>query len=307
VIVDKSGSYCVVSQYISEAIVSLKHVGAKRVELEINDNGNLTINADEGSAEFELGVFGPENLPRFDESELKNSVELRCEDFRKLIRRTMFAASTSFPAEIIFKENMMMCTCISSVKIVTDRLKIETDIEADIRLGSESLDLLGRLASSKTGRMLFSWSEDAVTIQCDDFVLTAPMVTMPVPNYMAMITALQKNSKCITVSILELKRKLAPILGFMGAGATTVVFNISANKIQAELDNVKVGRTKLVIDCNYAGEDFVIKFNIKFLYGFLRNLFDGILTIKIEGSTKPVLFINDDKTITYILAPVWAP
>lgn len=303
--VESRGAYCVVSRFFFEAISSLKNADTSEVTIEVNEYGNLMIKSSEQDAEFEMGVFGPNNVTRFDEKENRNKVEIRCEDFRRLISRTLFAHSKTFPSEITFGSNLMKCSAISPIRIATDVIPIDTDISSKIKMHGESLDLMGRLASSKTGRLILGWNDESVSVKCDEFVLTAPIVDIPVPDYEGLFTVLDGNPLVVSMETSEIKRRLPPLSVFAGDGAKNAKIHIENNVLSAELDNSKVGRVKWDMACRYEDDPIDIVLNINYLLDFVRHLRSGSLTIKIRDGKTPVLFREEDTSLSYMLPPVW--
>lgn len=304
VIVDGRGSQCVHGTIFLDAVSRLSVAETEDMMVEIVGGLFRIVSADK-KVEFKTGILSADKLVRYDDRPSDSGIEVDCEEFKALINRVKFAALYEYPIKFSMRNNKLFLIGVGGHRMCIDSIGSDSDIEASVLMSKKSLELIYKVANSKTGKVRFEWNSDSASIKGDESVFTMPIVNWPMPNYSQIIETLGKNDVVVDIDIKTLKKHLEAFLYFSGKENAPIKLRIHENNILAELKNPAIGEVKCEFGCGYSGDEFNIAFNPHYIHELTRHISSGTLRIKMKSNKIPALFEIPNSDLQYVLSPYY--
>lgn len=301
VVVDKSGSKCIVSTSLKEALNSMKYTDDDTVKIKLDSEGRFNLSS--GDINYKYGSLPENKLPRFDESVSTNRIEIDCEKFKDLITKTSFACGNNMPIKFYLKDQNLHCIAISTAKLAMGSIETDSDVEDSFQVHIDSVQLMHKLANSKT-KLSLGWNEDQAMMKCDEFVFVAPQSNGQLPDYPRLLELLSENPIIVRVHKTELRQKLEAFQS-MSNLASAMVVEISRDKMHLSLDNHDVGFVSRIVECDYRGDNFSLQISPKMLFEFCKNFSGGHWDIRMRDKRTPILIESvEDESCKFMQSPM---
>jgi len=269
-------------------------------------NGKLTT---EGGIFCILGE-NPQKFPEMPEFDEKGTIEISGDDFKKLIKKTLFATTSektrydldNVLIEIIGDVIRFVSTDGKRIAICEKKYIAFTEI-IDNRftvpaLGLQQIEKV--ISATKPEKVTLSFSESQLIFRTNDVLLIIQLSEVRFPPYEKVIPiALPYKAIIPSKEFLSVLKRICFLTDKKNK---TIEIFFSNGKIDVFpiRDNNVTGNFTLPVE--YNGNDLSIKFNPNFLLDFLKVIDSKKISISLESKEHAIL-LQDDDDFRYILLP----
>jgi len=275
----------------------------------ISDNGKYKITG-ESAADFPKTAV------------LKNTdlVEISTDTFKHAIKNTLFATSTDElrPAMTgvlmeVSKKKITFAATDGHRLIRYDRLDVSNKSNANLIIPRKTLTILNAILPTQNGDLAIDLNETNASFKFGNTVLISRLIEEKFPAYQNVIP--ETNSADMTISRLDLVSTLKRLSIYANKNTHMVIFNITNNELNVKGEDLDYSNeANETLACEYAGEEFVIGFNAKFLLEVLVNLNAEQVHFKLIGANRAVVIVSTEKSeqedmlslVMPIMIPVYA-
>lgn len=298
-IVEADGKTCINARVFSDIVASIQYSSDSEVCIWINEDGMLELKSG-NDYQYMIGTLSPIVFPYIDDKKPDNIVTIRCEDFRRMVQATSYAANRQYPhMQISFGNNMMKAISTDTAQLPVYGIEIDSDIQGKIVVSAEAMFILRRHANGST--MKFAWSDEEVICKFDDYVFRARAFSAPFPAWEALLNMTDNNPRVASVDATDFRHIMSSATTF----GASIGFKFSRDKLFISANSEAMGRGRWELDCNYKGDDVSLMFGSRVLGEYARLIKGGELEFKFDVKNRPVLVtwsLNDN--YKYIIMPV---
>lgn len=288
-----------------------RKLDGEQIELCLDENNKLKLKYTD--SEVFIQCQSAEEFPRIQEIESAQFFEIKQQDLKEIIDKTVFSVATDDTRPIlkgclleqdgqtltsvaldgfrlaIAKKPVVSSSCECSIIVparsLSEMSKLLDDAEANIKVLIQRNYLMLQIGGTK------------IVSRClgtkDDFI-----------NYKQIIP--NSFSSTITISKSQILSALerASILARVG-GDNSVKFAISGNLLTVSTRS-EAGAFTENVTISLNGEDLSIAFNINFFMDCLRNISDDYVVLKLNGQVNPCFIVpnSDQDNYTYLVSPI---
>lgn len=259
---------------------------------EISDHGTVTISTDKGRYKVPC-LF--ESRAEKREKKYDITIELKTDELRDMIQRTVFACSVDGmrPAMmgVLFEleENCLTGVSTDGHRLVRYRKSIAASFaeKQKIVVPACVLSIVQRLAENDTVTMSIDQERRSVRYLFGDVVLEAALIVEPYPNYEAVIPV--EHDKKLVAERTVIYDSVKRVGRFSSMGDIRIEIDGEMLRIMAE--NTNEGESaQEELHCRYNGEPIVIGFNAKFIEAALAHIDNDEVDIELKSPTTAVIF-----------------
>ncbi|QDR83098.1 DNA polymerase III subunit beta [Sporomusa termitida] len=313
--IDIPGQIVLSCRYFQELV---KKLPGETVEI-ASSAEDRTIKITAGTSQFNLlslpaGEF-PVLKPLFDKSAQENSLVIKDNLLRDLIKRTVFACATE-ESRPIFTGALLEST-ESDVRMVatnTHRLALKKSIlettntnynPLKIVIPSKVLNELARLLSSELPvDVNICWEKNRVAFRFENVYLESRIIEGQYPDYNRVIPPQFGTVAAINTALFMDAVERVSLMAKDGE-YNVIKFQFNHDQVIITSNNPDVGKAYETVPVTTTGTEITIAFNAKYVTDILKNIGTPELHFSLNtplspASIKPV----NDENYTYIITPV---
>ncbi len=146
-------------------------------------------------------------------------------------------------------------------------------------------------------------SDNEVSFQVDQTILTARLLAGKFPNYEQLIPPSYPN--CLTLKKSVILESIKRMKLLVRDNTTPIRIRLSNNEVELSVVTPEIGQAQEVIDAQYIGEDSTIAFNPTYLAEGLEAITGEDIVIDTIDTSKPATVRSPkDTSFQYLLMPV---
>jgi len=262
-------------------------------------------------SEFNLVGFNPDEYPSIGEVNKENGVKINGYAFRKLIRRTSFAASIDDKKGILvgcllnMKNDYLEMVSLDGFRMAIAKEDIAFIDEKEVIVPAANLDIIEKILTDTLGEKPVDLyiEEKKLSVVCEDTTVIARLLEGNFIKYKDIIP--NTYSTRFVVNRAEFLSSLERASLFAREGKNNLI------KISVGKDNILLssrseeGNINDSVSAETEGNELVIGFNSKFIMDILKVLDDEEISMEMSSSTSAALIKPvEGEAYTYLVLPV---
>ena len=307
-VVFKPGKVVLSGKFFPEII---RKIAGKTIEISSMEQSNM-VNVASEKTEFRVLSFPADEYPNIKKFESNNSLIIKDDILKDLIKKTVFSCSTdeSRPLftgalmEISGEDISMVATNTHRLGLKKNKLPIES-INAKMIIPGKILNEIAKVMTYDLPTdVKISWLKNQISFSFENIYIMSRLIEGQFPDYRKVIPN-EFFSFC-TVAADRLHEAVERVALLAKDGEYNIV-KINFNKENIELagNNPDAGSATESIDVAIEGEPIEIAFNAKYLLDILRIAGSGQVRFNLKSGLSPVMVnLLDDLQYTYIITPI---
>lgn len=191
---------------------------------------------------------------------------------------------------------------LSEYKIKLDK---KHDKKVQFIVPAKSLYELVKSISSNYEKINISINtkNNIISLKVDDIEAQIRLIAGEYPDYKSIMP--QDYSTIVVVDRIDLTNAIKVVSLFSKDLGYSTKFEITENNLEIKSQPNEIGDNKANIKVETTGDDITICFNARYLLEYLSNMKEDKITIKVIESTKPGLFLAEEKSeYLYLVMPI---
>ncbi len=275
------------------------------------DAASKTIKIESGKAEFQLLLMNEEEYPKFPQFTGEQTLTLKDEVIRELIKKTIFACSTD-DARPLFTGILVEINDgkITFVGTNTHRLAIKSKEQPTAETMSMIIParVLSEIARNLAGELpqdvCISLLHNQILVSIDNVVIVSRLIEGKFPDYRRVIPP--KFAVKVTVRNKELAAAVERVALLSNDGDYSIIkLSVAAEELVLTSSSPEVGTGREVLACVTEGDNLNVAFNARYILDILKNLDAEEVTLAMNTSLSPVCVQSAaEADYIYIVTPV---
>jgi DNA polymerase-3 subunit beta len=313
--IDIPGQIVLSGRYFQELV---KKLPGETVEI-ASSTEDRTIKISAGTSQFNLLSLPAEEFPilkpLFDKSANENTLVIKDNLLRDLIKRTVFACATE-ESRPIFTGALLEST-ESDVRMIatnTHRLALKKSILENtnthnnplkIVIPSKVLNELARLLSSELPvDVNICWEKNRVAFRFENVYMESRIIEGQYPDYNRVIPPQFETVAAINTALFMDAVERVSLMAKDGE-YNVIKFQFNHDQVIITSNNPDVGKAYETVPVTTSGTEITIAFNAKYVTDILKNIGTTELHFSLNTPLSPARInpVNDDN-YTYIITPV---
>jgi DNA polymerase-3 subunit beta len=289
----------------------IRKIPGKKIEISSSPNNSM-INIAAEKAEFKVLSFPAEEFPTIKKFESNNTMILKDDVLKEMIRKTVFACSndesrplfTGALVEVNEQELAMVATN-------THRLAVKKMLVSQVNSPLKMI-IPGKLLSEVAKVLNFdhpvdvsvNWLKNQVAFAFENIYIMSRVIEGQFPDYKKVIPT-EFLSQC-SISAESLYEAVERVSLLAKDGEYSIIkIKFAAETIELSGNNPDAGSATENLDVVFDGDPLEIAFNAKYLLDILRVAGNSVVKFHLKSALSPVMVdVDDDNTYTYILTPI---
>jgi DNA polymerase-3 subunit beta len=289
----------------------IRKIPGKVIELSSVSHSTMISIAAEKS-EFKILSFPADEFPIIKKIESSNSLIIKDDLLKEMIRKTVFACSTDesrplFTGALVeINENEIGMVATNTHRLALKKVEVPT-LNSALKMiipGKLLAEIAKFLSYDHLVDVSIFWLKNQVAFSFENIYVLSRIIEGQFPDYKKVIPT-EFSSYCL-VSADKLYEAVERVSLLAKDGEYSIIkIKFTEEKIELAGNNPDAGSATETIDANFEGDPLEIAFNAKYLLDILRVA--GLMEIKfyLKSSLSPVMLkINNDLSYTYILTPI---
>ncbi|HWR44029.1 DNA polymerase III subunit beta [Sporomusa sp.] len=314
--IDIPGQIVLSGRYFQELV---KRLPGDSVEI-ASSTEDRTIKITAGTSQFNLLSLPAEEFPilkpLFDKSNNENTLVIKDNLLRDLIKRTVFACATE-ESRPIFTGALLESTetDVRMIATNTHRLALKKSIlettnsssnnPLKIVIPSKVLNELARLLSSELPvDVNICWEKNRVAFRFEDVYLESRIIEGQYPDYNRVIPPQFGTVASINTALFMDAVERVSLMAKDGE-YNVIKFQFNQDEVIITSNNPDIGKAYETVPVTTEGTEITIAFNAKYVTDILKNIGSTELHFSLNTPLSPASIkpVNDDN-YTYIITPV---
>jgi DNA polymerase-3 subunit beta len=289
----------------------IRELTASEIELEVDDRNACLLHA--GASEYKINGLGAEEFPTLPVFKEENSVQIKQEKIKTMLRRTSYAVSsdeTRYVLNGIFislkdQKMTMVATDGRRLALADEDVELSTGNHAEFIVPTKAINELSRLLQTN-GDLAIRVKENQASFTLTDdkgfsILIITKLVEGNFPNYRQVIPA--ESRERIGIMREELLQALRRAEIMTSEKANSVKLSFTKNNLSITANTPDVGEAKESIALNYKGKDVAIAFNPGYMMEPLKALDTDEVFLELTDELSPgVIKINGP--FLYVIMPM---
>ena len=277
----------------------------KPVDFTLNKDTNIvTIKC--GNSKFEVKGISAEEFPKIieDEKELseKEGININTEPFIKSIKYTVYSAANYESRNIISgvfckiddKTIEMAATDGNRLTRISEKIQNKTDKESKIVIPSKTMNEFLRVSSIiNEDNLTLIVSNKKVIFKAKDYVLISRLLEGEYPLYQQLIPKTTANK--VKVKKESLINAIDRVSCMIDDRTNIIKLILNDGKLMLKAETHDAGTSEEVIEADYKGDEFIIAFNYKFIYDFIKTIDCENAIMEFNSNQSATVFKPDSK------------
>jgi len=305
VMVEEEGEVVLPAKLFSEIVRKLPDT---EIKIESTDN-NINIYYDDSS--FAINGYDHEEFPEITEISSSDQLEIPSELIKRMIRQTVFAASSDETRPVftgillqIEKENISMVSTDTHRLAFSKALISGNEKEFKGIIPVKTMQELYRLLSDTT-QVQINYNNSKIVFKFDAVQVLTRLIEGQFPNYKQVIPQ-TCNSKFLINSrkFLETVERASLLSKDNYFKTNTIRLNIE-NSLLIINQYSEMGKISEQIAIEQTGENIIISFNAKYITDILKTVETENIIMETSGSYSPCVFRpENDEDYLYLVLPL---
>jgi len=289
----------------------IRKISGKTIEIfSVLQSSMITIAAEK--TEFKILSFPADEFPTIKKFESNNSITVKDDVLKDLIKKTVFACSTDESRPLftgalteVFEDEIIM------VATNTHRLALK---KHSLLGANNALKMIipGKILNELTKIINFDvptdvkivWLKNQVAFSFDNIYIMSRVIEGQFPDYKKVIP-IDFTSYCVLDSNILFEAVERVSLLAKDGEYNIIKIKFTPNTIELAGNNPDAGSAIEILDVIPEGEPMEIAFNAKYLLEVLRIAGSGKVKFHLKSALSPVMIkLMDDLEYTYILTPI---
>ena len=289
----------------------IRKISGKIIEISsVPQSSMVTIAAEK--TEFKILSFPADEFPTIKKIESNNSIIIKDDMLKDLIRKTVFACSTDESRPLFTGALMEVAdSTITMVATNTHRLALKKNLLSE---PSSSLKMIipGKLLVEIAKIITFDvptdvrilWLKNQVAFLFENIYVISRVIEGQFPDYKKVIPT-EFSSHCV-IDANQLHEAVERVSLLAKDGEYNIIkIKFTPNTIELSGNNPDAGSATEFLDVIPEGEPMEIAFNAKYLLDVLRIAGAGKVNFQLKSPLSPVMVkLEADDEYTYILTPI---
>ncbi|MDR3560962.1 MAG: DNA polymerase III subunit beta [Negativicutes bacterium] len=271
-----------------------------------------TIKIISNNSQFNLLSLPPEEFPVLKAISSENSISIKDNILRELIRKTIFACAndearpifTGALLEVDGDEIRMVATNTHRLALKREQITASgTNIKMIIP--AKILQELARLlANDETHDVNLSWQKNQVGIAFNNVFINSRLIEGQFPDYNKVIPTTYSTTVRINNDLFLDAVERVSLLAREGE-YNVVKFHFQKENVVITSNNPDIGKAYEMVPAQTTGNDVEIAFNAKYVSDIVKNIDSDEILFSLNNSLSPANIKPwTDETYTYIITPV---
>lgn len=297
---------------VGEALISgklfvdiVKKVEGKIIKIETLENGKISIKS--GKSKFVMTQLDLKLFPQFYEKEWVNRFELNSKKLLSLIKKTIVATSTSNTRPILqgvnfkTKDNMLIATATDSFRVAKDYVEIDSNNAIDVVIPATSLNELIKILD--TEKVMLELNNTYARFTFEDTVFETKLIAGEFPKVDGFFNSSLSGFYTINRSGLISALERANII--LDTNSTQIVkLDLKRNLVEISTIQNEIGQAYEEIECDSNGVELSMGVSAKNLLDALKTFDTDVITVGVEGETKPFIIKSEKENLRQLILPV---
>lgn len=312
--VEEEGEIVILGKYFFDIV---RRLPEKILEISTKKENIISITS--GTANFQLLMMDKENFPKIHRLDQNDNLEktlkfsLKDNDFKKMIKKTTFAAAINEGPSIFtgtlldIKEEKIQTVATNSHCLSYNEYKLndKLDLTRKTIIPAKTLDEIEHLLPIEYKNDLDIFiSGNQIAFCYQDIYFAQRLLEGTFPSYENVIPTTFKTK--ITIKTQEFIDSLERVSFISRLGAYNIVrLEFIENKLYIHSNNPEIGTAEDKISTQKEGSDITIAFNADYLLKALKNIETQEFYFLLNEALKPGKIIEpDNETFIYVITPV---
>jgi len=239
-------------------------------------------------------------------------MRLASDALAEMIEKTLFAVSTDETRlslggvfiETIEKSHVRMVATDGHRLALVEREEAGAEIRPGVILPRKGLVEARRLLEGSEGELSFSIGGNLARIERDGVELFMRLIEGEFPDYRQVIP--KESKRHVRVNSQELLGALRRVAILSSERARGVKLRLENGLLEVATTNPDIGEAREEIEADYAGDEFAIGFNARYLLDVLSlGGVAGTIEIGLTDEVSPgILRMQEDESYSYVVMPM---
>jgi len=289
----------------------IRKIGGKTIEISSSPQSSMITVAAE-KTEFKILSFPAEEFPTIKKFESNNSITLKDDTLKDLIKKTVFACSTD-ESRPLFTGALVEVSAgdINMVATNTHRLALkkstlpETAVTAKMIIPGKLLNEIFKILNFDVPMdVRIFWLKNQVAFLFDNIYIMSRVIEGQFPDYKKVIPAEFSSFCVLDANVLHEAVERVSLLARDGE-YNIIKIKFTPTSLELAGNNPDAGSATESLEVSPEGEPIEIAFNAKYLLDVLKIAGGGKVKFHLKSALSPVMVkLLDDNDYTYILTPI---
>lgn len=283
----------------------VRELPGELVELESDEKDQSNVNC--GSSNFKLVGMNADEFPAIPEAEGDIVYEIDQGEFREMLRKTAYAASTDETRFVLngvllsFRDGKLTTVATDGRRLALVENEVEFSDEADLILPSKTVAELLHILKDEGTLRIYPQNNQATFSLDDVAMLSTKLIEGTYPNFRQVIPSqCEERVSVVREDLLTALRRAALVVADKTT-ATKLTFN--DNNLVVSTVTPDVGESREVLPIKYSGKEITVAFNPDYMMDPLKNLSNDEVAIELTDNLSPAV-LKCDLPFLYVLMPM---
>lgn len=308
----KPGQIVLQARFFSEIV---KKLPSDQVDLVVDHRYMTKITS--GSSEFNLNGLDPEEYPRLPILKEEETVKVRTDLLKHVIRQTVFAVSTTETRPVLtgvnwkVNEGTLSCVATDSHRLASRNITLQDVAESlsynSVVIPGKSLNELSKILDDNKNEWVdIVITENQILFKAKHIQFFSRLLDGNYPDTDRLIPADSKtNIKLATKTLLQAIDR-ASLLAKEDRSNIVRLRTVSENQIEISSQSAEIGKVYEHVEAkSIEGEDLKISFSAKYMMDALSKIDSDEISISFTGAMRPfVIHPTEEQNVLMLILPV---
>ncbi|MBU1626763.1 DNA polymerase III subunit beta [bacterium] len=284
---------------------------------ELPDNANIKISELENNwinlvcEESNFKIFGlpSEEYPVFPEYDPESLTEFGYEQFKEMIRKTVFSIAVNEPRHTLngllvkIKDGKIIMVSSDGHRLSYIERPCDAKIEKTVSVvvPKKSIQEMLKIMSEEHGAVKIGFQKNHIVFEKDNIILVSRLISGEFPNFDAILDT--SNLMKVYVNRSELVGAIRRVQLLAGEKTRYIKMTFSGEKMILQSNNPNQGEAKEDIKIQYPGEETSMGMNSRYLLEALTVINTEEVQLEILDHENPCVFkeINDNSYLSLVM------
>ncbi len=280
------GETVVVGKYFVDFVKKLEK---EQIELCKLGDGGLEIKYSDSVSE--LQVFPVENYPKVQCLEEGDFFEIKQQDLKKIIDRTVFACSMDESRPILkgclyeVENGVLTCVALDGFRMAVCKKEVNASGNFKVVIPSRTLSEINRLLDKENELIKVIVTKNTLSIKLENTIITSRLIEGEFVKYNHILPKGFENVITVNKNALLQSIERASIVA-RNDRYNIVKFDVKENLLTVSAKS-EIGNVNENVQINLTGKDITIAFNGKYIMDFLKIIEDDFVNINVNTPIDP--------------------
>jgi DNA polymerase-3 subunit beta len=305
--VDKEGSIVIQAKYIIDIVKSMP---GEIINFEVVDGSSIIIYCN--NTKYNLNCLNSNDYPQIQMEENKNSIKLKGEDLKRMIKQTIFAVSTQESRPLLtgvninINGNILEFITTDSYRLAKKTFILEENFDEAINIvvPGRNMNELDKIVSDASIVEIHVFN-NKILFKIDNILFQSNLLNGQYPNTSNFIP---KEFKYIITTNLNNFYASIDRAALLTQSKERNIVKMEANENKLCISSIssEIGKVEDYLDVERNNdEQIVISFSAKYMIDALRTFENDDITIFMNGDSAPIVIkSNSDESLIQLILPI---